>query len=469
LRERNTTVKIEIIGGIVTFLTVAYIIPLNPIIIAPAPDITGHFLGGGTAPNFPAVAAATALLAGIMSIMMGAVANFPMVLAAGLGQNAFLAYTVVPVTTWGEALMLVVTEGVITLVMVLTRFRQAVFNAMPLWFKQAIGVGIGFFIALIGLVDAGFVRRGGGTIVTLGINGELVGWPVLVFVVGLALIVGLYLKKVPGAILIGIVGATLFAMIVEKVANVGSQFDATGKLVNPKGWGLNVPQWPDNWFDKPDLSTVGHLDINMFQHTGPILGIAFIFAFIMSDFFDTTGTVTAIGSEAGLLDEKGNPPKLTGILWVDSLAAALGGVFGTSSNTSYIESGAGVAQGARTGLSSVVAGGLFLLATFFAPLASVVPSEAAAAALVFVGCLMATQLGDIDWKNMAVAIPAFLTIALMPFTYSISVGIGAGVIAYAYTKLVTGKSRQVGAVMWIITLAFAAFFLLAQIEGWLSV
>lgn len=456
ISERGSTVAQEIRGGIVTFLTMSYIIVLNPIILLQGKDMNGHQLAGG---DFAAIAATTALVAGLITILMGVVANFPLALATGLGLNAFVTFSIASQMTWADAMGLVVIEGLIILVLVLTGFREAVFHAVPAQLKIAISVGIGLFIALIGLVDAGFVRRtGAGPVpVELGISGQLQGWPVLVFAFGLVLIVALYVARVKGAILISIVTTTILAIIVEGVVKAGPSVDASG--VHPKGWSLNVPALPDKVFALPDFSMVGHFNLlGSWQHAGVVTAALFVFTLLLADFFDTMGTMTAIGAEAGLLDEEGNPPNTKQILIVDSLAAAAGGAAGISSNTSYIESASGVAEGARTGLASVITGVLFLAATLLSPLVAIVPNEAAVPALVLVGFLMMQQVKGIDWDDLEIAIPAFLTIVLMPFTYSISVGIGAGFLAYVLVKVVRSKSAQVHPLMWAVAALFVLYF-----------
>ena len=403
-----------------------------------------------------------------MTILMGVVANYPLALATGLGLNAFVAFAIATQMTWAQAMTLVVIEGVVILILVLTGFRTAVFHAVPAQLKVAISVGIGLFIALIGLVDAGFVRRtGAGPVpVELGIGGKLEGWPVLVFAFGLLLVVALWVRKVRGAILISIVLTTILAIIVEAVAKIGPTVD--GDKVNPKGWNLNVPAWPDKVIDVPDLSTFGHLSFGAFSQIGVIGALLLIFTLLLADFFDTMGTMTAIGAEAGLLDEEGTPPNTERILVVDSLAAAAGGLAGVSSNTSYIESASGVGEGARTGLASVVTGLLFLVAMVFAPLVRIIPNEAAVPALVLVGFLMMQQVTGIAWDDVDIAIPAFLTIVLMPFTYSITAGIGAGFLSYVFIKLVRGKGREVHPLMWIVAVLFVLYFAISPLTAWLS-
>jgi adenine/guanine/hypoxanthine permease len=471
IAERGSTLEREIRGGVVTFFTMAYIIVLNPLILGFAQDADGEFLGGGAAPNLPAIAAGTALVAGVVTILMGVVANFPLALATGLGLNAFVAFSVASQMTWADAMGLVVLEGLVILVLVLTGFRTAVFHAVPAQLKIAISVGIGLFIALIGFVDAGFVHRipdvAQTTVpVQLGQDGNLSGWPVLVFALGLVLVIALWVRQVKGAILISIVVTTAVAMLVEAIGEFGP-----GGAKNPNGWMLTVPDWP-GWgdlFDKPDFGTLGEFNLfDSFERAGLVTVLLLIFTLMLADFFDTMGTMTAIGAEADLLDEEGVPPNTERILAVDSIAAVAGGAAGVSSNTSYIESASGVGEGARTGLASVVTGVLFLLAIFAAPLVALIPSEAAVPALVLVGFLMMQQVKGIDWDDLEIAIPAFLTIVLMPFTYSITVGIGAGFLAYVLIKLVRGKVGQVHALLWVVSALFVLYFAIDPVTRWLT-
>ena len=484
ITERGSTVGREVRGGIVTFFTMAYIIVLNPLIIGTQTDGAGQFLGGGDGPNLPLVALATAFVAGVMTILMGVVARYPLALATGLGLNAFVTFSIAKAYTWNQAMTFVFLEGVIVLVLVLTGFRMAVFRAVPASLKTAISVGIGLFIALIGLVDAGFVRRTGtGPVpVELGIGGLLDGWPILVFVVGLVLVVALYSRGVKGAILISIVATTILAIVVEAIAKVGPTVDEKGEFVNAKGWNLGVPKLPDDVVTSPFTKLDDLWKLAIFDDLGKFgdaiggydaaafIAIALlIFSLLLADFFDTMGTMTAIGAEAGLLDEEGIPPKSEAILIVDSIAAAAGGAASVSSNTSYIESASGVGEGARTGLASVVTGAMFLLAMVFTPLVAIIPNEAATPALVLVGFLMMTQVKNIDWDDLEIAIPAFLTIVLMPFTYNITVGIGAGFIAHVLIKLVHGKAREIGGLMWVVAAMFAVYFAIAPIRQLLGV
>jgi len=374
ISERGSTLGREIRGGVVTFFTMAYIVALNPLIIGLTKDADGKYLGGGDAPNLALVAAATALIAGVLTILMGVVGNYPLALATGLGLNTFVAVGIASKMSWADAMGLVVLEGIIITVLVLTGFRTAVFRAVPAQLKIAISVGIGLFIALIGLVDAGFVRRTGtGPVpVTLGDNGTLVGWPIIIFALGLFLMITLMVKKVKGALLIGIAVATAAAIAVESAFKIGPNFIAPDK-VNPKGWGLNVPSVPSDVIATPDFGLLGQFSLfGSFERISIVAAILIVFTLLLSDFFDTVGTVTAIGHESGLIDSKGNIPNNDRILLVDSLAAVAGGAGSISSNTSYIESASGVGEGARTGLASVVTGILFLLTTFLAPLVAVI-------------------------------------------------------------------------------------------------
>jgi len=469
ISQRGSSIGQEVRGGVVTFLTMAYIVVLNPIILAGVADEDGKFLGGGSTPGsgFATIAAVTALVAGVLTILMGVVANFPLALATGLGLNAFVAFSVASQMTWADAMGLVVLEGLIILLLVLTGFRKAVFDAVPRQLKTAIAVGIGLFITLIGLVDAGFVRTTGigAPPIQLGIGGHLEGWPVLVFIVGLLLMIALHARGVPGAILIGIVATTILAVVVQAIADL----PASGGKATSKGWNLNVPEWPDKVFAKPDFSLLGDFNLfNGFERAGVVTAALLVFTLLLADFFDTMGTMTAIGAEGGLNDEDGTPVGAQKILVVDSIAAAAGGAAGISSNTSYIESASGVGDGARTGLASVVTGVLFLLSTLAVPLVEHIPNEAAVPALVLVGFLMMSQVKDIDWDDLEIAIPAFLTIVLMPFTYSITAGIGAGFIAYVLIKLVKGKVAAIHPLMWLIGVLFVIYFAIDPITSWVG-
>ncbi|MDC4232200.1 NCS2 family permease [Actinomyces sp. B33] len=458
ITQRGSTVAREIRGGVVTFFAMAYILVVNPAILGAALPEDGSITSAG-------IAAGTALVAGVMTILMGVVANYPLALAAGLGINALVAFTLVLGSglSYGEAMGVIAWEGILITLLVLTGFREAVFKAVPAHLKTAITVGLGLFVALIGLVNAGIVRAGA-TPVEFGISGSLSGWPALVFVVGLFLMFVLYVRNVRGAVLIAIAVATVIAVLAESFGHLGlrSQENATG-------WGQTVPALSGSPIALPVFDTLGKVDmLGAFSTLGVVSVCLTIFSLMLADFFDTMGTMVAVGSEGGLLDENGNPERTRQILLIDSLAAVAGGVGGVSSNTSFVESASGVADGARTGLSSVVTGVLFLLSTFLAPLVEVVPTEAASTALVFVGFLMMTQVTDIDWKAPELAIPAFLTIALMPFGYSISVGIGVGFISHVILMVASGKAKRIHPIMWLVGALFVVYFLMGPIQALLG-
>jgi adenine/guanine/hypoxanthine permease len=465
ISERGSTVARELRGGLVTFVTMVYIVVLNPLIIGTAKDADGNFLGGGHVPNLAAVAAVTALVACVMTIAMGIVGRYPFALATGLGLNAFVAFQVASKMSWPAAMGMVVIEGLVITVLVLTGFRVAVFRAIPAELKSAIAVGIGLFIALIGFVDAGFVRPGAGTPVDIGIGGHLNGWPTLVFVFGLLLISVLMARKVTGAILIGIAASTVLAVIIEAVGKIGSQTDASGKIVNPEGWSLNVPSLHGKKFGAPDFSLLGNFSLRGgFSAVGIVSGLVIVFSLVLSDFFDVMGTTIGLASEAGLLDKDGQLPNIQQVLLIDGLAAVAGGAASASSATTYVESAAGIGDGARTGLASVMTGALFAVTIFLSPLAQFVPSEAAAPALVVVGVLMMRQVRNIDFNDFAMAFPAFLTIVLMPFTYSITNGVGAGFVSYVVLQVAVGRSKVIHPLMWAVSACFAIYFAIEPLK-----
>ncbi|SFE14630.1 NCS2 family permease [Blastococcus tunisiensis] len=464
ISARHSTTARELRGGLTTFFTMAYIVVLNPIILTSiaGPDGTPGADVEGTVLPFGSIAAVTALIAGAMTILMGVVGRYPFALATGLGINAIVAVFAATQLSWPEIMGLVVLEGLLITVLVLTGFRKAVFEAIPPQLKTAIAVGIGFFLTIIGLADAGIIRPGN-PLISFGIGGQLAGWPTLVFVVGLLLMSVLVVRKVKGALLIGIVVTTVLAIVVEAIADIGPRFGDDGE--NARGWWLQVPELPDDVVSSPDLSLLGNFSLfGGFERIGVLAALLIVFSIMIADFFDTVGTVTAVGAEGELLDENRNLPKSQPVLLVDSLAAAAGGAGSVSSNTTYIESTAGVADGARTGLASVVTGALFLIAVFFTPLVAVVPAEAAAPALVIVGALMVTQIRYLSWDDMSLVIPAFLTIALMPFTYSITNGIGAGVVSFVLLRLVTGRRRDIHPLMWVIAAMFVVYFALEPLQ-----
>ena len=475
ITKRRSSPGQEIRGGLVTFFAMAYIIALNPLIIGTGADKNGNLISGvplmdaatnqvngaAVGASIAMVAAATALLAGVMTILMGVIGRFPMAIASGLGLNALVAYTLAPQMTWPQAMGLVVWEGIIITILVLTGFRTAVFKAVPPPLRTAISVGIGLFIAFVGLVNAGVVRVGSGTPVQLGIGGSLMGWPIAVFLIGMLLLITLHVRKVKGAMLISILAATVLALLVEAFAHVGPRGT---EGTNPAGWALNVPSLTGG-FSMPDLGLLGRVDLigaffpdGKFSLTHTLALVVLVFSLLLADFFDTMGTMVAVGSEGGLNDADGLPPRTTEILLVDSLGAIAGGLGSVSSTTSYVESTAGVGEGARTGLASVVTGLAFLVAVFLAPLVNLVPFEAASPVLVFVGFLMISQVTEIDWERPEIGIPVFLTIILMPFTYSITVGIGAGFLSYVFIRLILGEAKKVHPLMYVVAALFVVYF-----------
>lgn len=460
ITERGSSIGQEVRGGLVTFFAMAYILVVNA-------SVLSHAAPEGV--STVSIAAGTALVAGVMTILMGTIANFPLGLAAGMGLNAVVAFTLANPEalglTYAEAMGLIFWEGAAITILVVTGFRAAVFRAVPAQLKTAISVGIGLFICFVGLINAGIIRPGG-TYVQLGINGSLAGWPTLVFMIGLIVVVILYVRKVQGAILIGIATSTIVALIVQAVAHLGRQgVDETGAAVNATGWATNVPALSGSAIQIPDFATLGQVDLfGAFHKLGIVAVVLIIFSLMLADFFDTMGTMVATGAGAGLLDERGDPPRSTQVLLIDSLAAVAGGLGGVSSNTSYVESTSGVAEGARTGLASVVTGAMFLLSIFIAPIVELVPAESASISLVFVGFLMMMNVADIDWKDLHFAIPCFLTIAMMPFAYSVTAGIGFGFIAYIIVAITAGKIREIKPLMWIVSILFVIYFCLGPIQ-----
>jgi AGZA family xanthine/uracil permease-like MFS transporter len=388
-----------------------------------------------------------------MSMLMGLLSNYPLAMAPGMGLNAVVAFQLVlgMKLPWSAAMGIIFLEGVIIAILVLTGFRTAVMDAVPLPLKQAIGVGIGLFILFIGFVNGGFVKQGQGIPVTLGDFGTP---QVLVSIVGLFLTVALMAWRVRGALLLGIILATLFAIAVNYSAGLKA-FPTPGMAVIPS----RIVAWPD-------FSTFGMgLDLSVFARAGWIAALAAIFSILLADFFDTMGTVIGIGGQGGWLDARGALPRLRQVLLVDSLGALFGGLASSSSATTYIESAAGVAAGAKTGLTSVVTGLLFLLALFFAPLAGVVPPQATAAALIVVGYLMCAIVREIPFGDFEEGFPALVTLTVMPFSYSITNGIGAGFVAYSFVKIVRGKGREIHWMMYAASLAFLLYFALPWLRG----
>jgi AGZA family xanthine/uracil permease-like MFS transporter len=383
-----------------------------------------------------------------MTLAMGFFANYPFALAAGLGLNAFVTFTLVAANglTWPAAMGVVVAEGIVITALVLTGFREAVLHAIPMDLKRAIGIGIGLFIALIGFVEGGIVvhPESGTPIVT--IASDLTTWPILVFVVGLAITSALVARRVRGALLIGIVGSTVVATVINEIAS---------KPV----WGDGIASIPEKVVSTPNFGLVGNFSFSFVSTLGFWTALAIVLSVMLSDFFDTMGTVIGVGGEAGLLDREGKLPGINRVLLVDSLAAVAGGVTSSSSNTTYIESAAGVSEGGRTGLTSVVVGVLFLLSLFLSPIAGVIPAAATAPILVIVGYFMMRLVKDVDWADPGIGIPALLTIVVMPFTYSITNGVGAGFLAYAVIAVLRGRWRDVHPLMFAVAAVFAWYFI----------
>ncbi len=461
ITKRGTTWGTEVRGGVLTFVTMAYIVILNPIILGSGPDVAGNTLPQAQ------VAAVTALSAGVMTLLFGLIARLPFAFAAGLGINSFLAVNVVQVLTWPEAMGLVVINGLIIVLLSATGLRKLIFNAVPAQLKTAITVGIGLFIAFIGFVDSGFVRSTNASSppVQLGEAGSIATVPTLIFLVALVIMGVLMARKVKGALLIGIVAATVIAIIVEAIWHVGPSMG--GK--NPGGWNLTVPQLPSSLVALPNLSLVGQVDlIGAFGRIGALAAIMLIFTLVFTNFFDAMGSMTGLARSAGLADEDGTFPRLQPALIVEGVGAVVGGATSSSSNTVFVESASGIGEGARTGFASVVTGVLFLLAMFFTPLTNVVPQEVAAAALVIVGALMVVQIRHIDFSEFSVVLPVFLTIIVMPLTYSIANGIGVGFISWVLVRSLSGKAREISPLLWVVAAGFLVYFARGPIEALLG-
>ncbi|HEY6758169.1 MAG TPA: NCS2 family permease [Baekduia sp.] len=442
LDARQTTLRREVLGGVVTFLTMSYIVFVNPAILSSA------------GLPFDAVAVATALAAALFTIIMGLATNLPFALASGLGINAVVAFDIILDRHLSPAVGMacIVLEGAVATVLVLAGLREAVVRAVPTSLKLAIGVGIGLFITLVGLQDGGIVVGDPSTGIALG---DLSTGPALIALAGILVALGASAAGVRGAILIGIATSTVLGL-------------AFGVLDGPDA----VARWPHSG----DFSTIGDaLSGSALRDALTWALVPVIFSLFMTDFFDTVGTAYAVTSAGGLLDENGEVPRIRNLLLVDSVAAAGGGVMGVSSVTTYVESGAGVAEGARTGLASLITGGLFALTIFFVPLIAVVGQGVAvskdttihpaiAPALVMVGYLMIQLVQGIDWDVPEQAVPAFLTIVGIPLTFSISAGIGLGVFGYVVAMIARRRAREIHPIMWGLVPLFAAFFA----SDWLS-
>ncbi|MCE4025543.1 MULTISPECIES: NCS2 family permease [unclassified Microbacterium] len=447
ITKRGSTLGTEVRGGIVTFVTMAYIVILNPIILS-TPDVAGHTLPGA------AVAAATALTAGVMTILFGLIARLPFAFAAGLGINAFLAFTVVKSITWPEAMALVMINGLIIVVLAATGLRKLIFDAVPVQLKLAITVGIGLFIAFIGFVNAGFVTstKQASPPVDLGVGGSVASIPTLLFV--LTLLIGgvLIALRVKGAILIALVGGTVLAAILNLIWPFGQDFGFTGSIVSI-----------------PDLSLIGRVDFGFdLAKVGGVTLVMFVFTLLFSNFFDAMGTMTGLAKEADLADQKGDFPRIKSALVVEGVGAIVGGGTSSSSATVFVESGAGIGEGARTGFATTITGVLFLLAMFFTPLTALVPSAVAAAALVLVGAMMLSQIKNIDLGDFRVLLPVFLTVTVMPMTYSIANGIGAGFVSWIVVNALTGRAKTIHPLLWVVGVGFVLFFARGPIEALLG-
>jgi AGZA family xanthine/uracil permease-like MFS transporter len=431
-------------------MVMAYIIFVNPIVLgySGVPGLEGKGL------PFAATLTVTCLTAGVMSIAMGLASNYPLAMAPGMGLNAVVAFELVAGRglTWPQAMTIVALEGVIITVLVLTRFRQAMLEAVPLALKRAISVGIGLFIAFIGFFTAGFVVKPDRSPLPVGL-GTFDSLPAVVFLLGFVLTAWLLARHVRGALLIGIVGSTVLAIALNGVVADWKGFPTPGAATVPTA----LVQWPD-------FSTFGRLDLGVVVRLGVLTTVLVTFSIMLSDFFDTIGTIIGVGGKGGFLDAHGRLPRADRVLLVDSLGAVAGGVANSSSNTTYIESAAGVAEGARTGTAAVVVGVLFLLAMFFSPLAAVIPAQATAPALILVGFYMMTIVREIPWDDYEEAVPAFVTMMAMPYTWSITNGIGAGFITYAAIKLLNRKGGQVHWMVYLASAAFLLYFALPLIE-----
>ncbi|BDG04905.1 NCS2 family permease [Anaeromyxobacter oryzae] len=447
LTARGTTARREVLAGATTFVTMAYIVFVNPAILGGPKDVTGAQL------SHAAILTSTALVAAVMTVAMGLLANLPLALAAGMGLNSVVAFQLVAARglTWPQAMGVIVAEGLAITTLVATGLRQAVVRAVPMAMKRAIGIGIGLFLGIIGFVDAGFVSRSPAdpVPVALGTAGHLRGFPALLFVATLLLTAWLLARNVRGALLIGIGASTVVAVVAKALLGSAAGF---------KPFEVVLPSSP---VALPDFGQLGKFSFSFFGAMGPAAAILVVFSLMLSDFFDTVGTVVAVGQEAKYLDAQGNFPRPGTVLLIDSLAAVAGGAAGASSATTYVESASGAAAGGRTGLTSVVTGLLFALCLFISPLAAVVPPQATGAVLVLVGFLMMREVGSLPWDDFTEAIPAFLTLTVMPFTYSITNGIGAGFVTFVVLKLATGRTREVHPLMAGAAVAFVVYFALA--------
>jgi AGZA family xanthine/uracil permease-like MFS transporter len=457
--ERRTDLSTEIRAGVTTFMVMAYIIFVNPTILS-----SGPLAEAG--PPFIPVAVTTALAAGILTLAMGLVTNYPFALAAGLGLNAVVAFELILGRgfTWPEAMAVIVWEGLIITVLVLAGFRQAIMDAIPLNLKRAIAVGIGLFILFIGLVNAGFVRPGPNGVPIVQ-PGTITNVAVLTFVIGLAIALALMARRVRGALLISIIASTVIAIILNAIvgpANSGFLPNTAVLPADASGYFFNFSL--DNF--QTILQPLGALFTIWTKPEVPFLTVALaVFSLMLSDFFDTMGTVVGVGEQAGFVDDQGHLPGIRNVLLVDSLGAVVGGAFGVSSNTTYIESAAGVSEGGRTGFTSVVTGILFLLAILIAPIAGIVPAQATAPALVVVGYLMFRIAREFEWGDIDDVFPVLATAIVMPLTFRITDGIAAGFVTYAFLKVVRGRASEIHPFLWIVVAGFILFYAVPWLDG----
>jgi adenine/guanine/hypoxanthine permease len=468
--ENGTTLARDTMAGVTTFIVMSYIIFVNPSILG---FVGVEGLEGKGLP-FDGVLASTCIVAGVMTIAMGLFTNRAYAIAPGLGINAVVAFSLVAGEGIGfpEAMGIIVMEGALVTVLVLVGMREKVMRAIPLELKKAIAIGIGLFIALIGLVDAGIVVRGEGTPITLA---RFTTWPVLVTLFGIVVTLVLRARGYRGDLLIGIIATTILATLV----NWGTDYKA---FTTP-----GVARWPSDVVESPNFGLIGNISFDSFATLGIVATLAWVFALFLADFFDTMGTLVGVGRQAGYLNKDGELPGIRKPLLVDSIAAMAGGAASASSATTYIESGAGVGVGGRTGWVSIVTGALFFPFMFFAPIIGMVPAQATGAALVIVGYLMITALSEyeeraepgetattrramagIDFNNLAVGFGAMLAIVMMPFTYSITNGIGFGFIAYVIISIAQGEWRRIHPLMYVVAGLFALYFVIPLAQDQLS-
>lgn len=435
ITARGSDYRAEILGGATTFLTLVYIVFVNPAILSGTPDLHGTRLA------FDQVLAVTALAGGVLTIAMGVFGRYPFALASGLGLNAFaVAQVATHKVSWPAMMGIFVIDGAVIVVLVVVGLRERIIDSIPYDLKLAIGIGIGAFITIVGLKNAGFIVSGG----ELGGIGHLGTWKMFVFVLGLVVTWTLHARGVKGALLIGIVGATVLATVINAIDGYHIWTDGTARL--PQG----------AWLTTPDLALANGHHFNFRFGALGFDAVAVILAVVMSDLFDNVGTSISVGRNAGLLDSQGRLPRIRTALAIDGLAAAVGGLASASSNTTFIESNSGVAAGARTGLASVVTGVLLLLCMFISPIAGIIPTEATAQALVIVGVMMFSLVRDLRWNN-ASPLATFATIIVMPVTYSIANGVGVGIILHTGGELLQG--RRVNPLLVVFSGFFIWYFL----------